>query len=95
MVLAQLSLPGQGKNGILHRVDGPAIISRDGLKVWYLDGKLHNINGPAIETDDGYQKWYQNGQLNKVESSNEIDSDRYNKLIYNLLEAIELSSKLK
>lgn len=41
------------KNGVLHRLDGPAVIIWDhnGIKIeenWYKDGKLHRLDGPAI-----------------------------------------------
>jgi len=43
---------------IFHRTDGPAIISANGDKYWYVDGKLHRLDGPAIEYADGDKLWY-------------------------------------
>ena len=50
------------QNGLLHRIDGPAIEHADGDKYWYQNGKPHRIDGPAVEGTDGYKAWYQNGK---------------------------------
>lgn len=34
-------------NGLLHRLDGPAITNSDGSTMWYRDNKLHCESGPA------------------------------------------------
>src|SRR6056300_228359 len=47
---------------ILHREDGPAVVSADGDKEWYLNNKLHREDGPAIEYADGDKLWYLNGE---------------------------------
>ena len=31
------------KDNILHREDGPAIMYKDGRKVWYINGNLHRV----------------------------------------------------
>jgi hypothetical protein len=55
-------------NGLLHRVDGPAVEYADGTKCWYLNGKRHRTDGPAIEYADGPKYWYLNGkELTKEE----------------------------
>ncbi|NJO58776.1 MAG: hypothetical protein HC836_10640 [Richelia sp. RM2_1_2] len=60
--LMQLTVDESGnkewrKDGVLHRIDGPAVIWPDGSKEWYKNGRLHRIDGPAIEwvigTKDG------------------------------------------
>ena len=48
------------KNGLLHRIDGPAIDLLDGYKEWYVDGKQHRIDGPACEYSDGSKYWWVN-----------------------------------
>jgi len=45
---------------ILHRVDGPALISNQD-KFWYCNGKLHRMSGPAVEYKDGTLYWYIDG----------------------------------
>lgn len=55
------------RNGILHRPNGPAYISRLGSKAWYQDGKLHREDGPAIELRTGTREWYQNGELHRID----------------------------
>ena len=52
-------------NGILHRVDGPAIDCINGDKFWYLNGKLHRIDGPAFECVNGNKHWYLNGNVHR------------------------------
>ncbi len=48
-------------NGLLHRLDGPAIEYSNGAKEWYLNGKRHRVDGPAIELSNGLKKWCING----------------------------------
>lgn len=45
-----------------HNTDGPALILKDGTKVWYKYGKIHRDDGPAIVDATGWMKWYLNGQ---------------------------------
>jgi hypothetical protein len=52
-------------NGLIHRVDGPAIEYSDGAKHWYIRGKRHRENGPAVECN-GDRFWYQNGKLHSI-----------------------------
>jgi hypothetical protein len=39
-------------NGILHREDGPAVETSNGVKFWYINGLMHREDGPGIETSD-------------------------------------------
>ncbi len=41
------------KNGLLRRVDGPAIEYVNGDKCWYQNGKLHRDDGHAVEWANG------------------------------------------
>lgn len=43
---------------LLHRRDGPAIISPDGFEAWYLYGSPHRLDGPAIKYSDGRTQWW-------------------------------------
>jgi len=55
----------------LHKLDGPAIVCKDGDKEWWVNGNLHRIDGPAIEFNDGDKDWYINGKklnIKKVEA---------------------------
>lgn len=47
------------KDGLLHRIDGPAVDSENGFGVFYRHGKLHNTTGPAINYQHEYH-WYVN-----------------------------------
>ena len=48
-------------NGVLHRVDGPAVECPNGIRYWRLNGVLHREDGPAVEYPDGYREWWVNG----------------------------------
>ena len=41
------------------------IVSADGAKTWYLNGKCHREDGPAFEGADGSKSWYLNGKLHR------------------------------
>lgn len=49
----------------VHRVDGPAIIRKNGNQEWWINGVRHRDNGPAIETKDGTNIWYQHGKIHR------------------------------
>ena len=58
----------RNNEGLLHRVDGPAVeYANGGKKVWYLRGKKHRLDGPAIEWSDGTKHWIVNGQLHRLD----------------------------
>ena len=52
---------------ILHREDGPAVITWDGSKMWYINNKLHRIDGPAIEWKSGTKEWLVNEKRHRVD----------------------------
>ena len=60
------------KEGILHRVDGPAVERSNGDKEWYLNGKLHRINGPALIHSNGFRWWYLDGRNYHEEQFNQL-----------------------
>lgn len=43
--------------GLLHRVDGPAMINASGTKSWWQNGEKHRLDGPAIEWGE-YREWW-------------------------------------
>ena len=47
------------ETGLLHRVDGPALITTTGTEIWIQNGMKHRTDGPAVIRTDGYQAWYQ------------------------------------
>ena len=55
------------KNRILHREDGPALITAGGSQKWFIDGKPHRVGAPAIIWFDGDQDWYLNGKLHRLD----------------------------
>ena len=59
------------QNGKLHRLDGPAYISSDGVKHWFQNGQRHNPDGPAIIYPNGTRRWFINNK--------EITEDGFNK----------------
>lgn len=65
------------RDGLFHRVRGPAIEYPTGEKFWYLHGKQHRENGPAAEFSTGEKHWYLHGLLHRedgpaVEIPNEV-----------------------
>ena len=50
------------KNGLSHRVDGPAVEDSNRTKHWFINGLRHREDGPAIEWIDGYKQWWLNGK---------------------------------
>ena len=50
------------KNGVLHRVAGPAVVFSNGETQWWVNGKIHREDGPAIEWNNGLKRWYWNGE---------------------------------
>ena len=48
--------------GQLHRVDGPAVVWRDGGKEWYQNGLRHREDGPAVVWKSGHTEWWLNGK---------------------------------
>ena len=51
----------RNKQGLFHRLEGPAIEGTDGHKQWWINGKLHRLDGPAIEYAGGIKFWYIDG----------------------------------
>jgi len=41
-----------------HRVNGPAIIWKDGTQEWWVEGKRHRIDGPAIIHSGMEEEWW-------------------------------------
>jgi hypothetical protein len=60
---------------ILHREDGPAVITWDGSKMWYINNKLHRIDGPAIEWKSGTKEWLVNEKRHRVDGPAVMHSD--------------------
>jgi hypothetical protein len=50
------------KMGMLHRKNGPAIITKNTRKYYWL-GQIHREDGPAIEKADGHNGWAWHGTL--------------------------------
>jgi len=57
----------RNSKGELHRLDGPAIESKDNGNHWYRNGKSHREDGPACEYSDGNKFWYKNGLLHRTD----------------------------
>jgi hypothetical protein len=65
-------------NDKLHRLDGPAQIWFDGLKLWYQNGLLHRTDGPAREFRDGYKDWWFEDK--QIDCTSQKEFERYLKL---------------
>ena len=54
------------KDGLLHRVDGPAKKSPfDVFEEWWFEGRLHRTDGPAVITPLT-QAWFLNGKRHRI-----------------------------
>ncbi len=53
-------------DGLLHRLDGPAMEWANGHKEWYKNGWIHRLGGPAIEHVDGRKEWWLKNKLYKT-----------------------------
>ena len=59
--------------GKLHRLDGPAWISKSEEETrWYKDGVLHREDGPAIQSPS-MEVWYLNGKYHRIGGPAYID----------------------
>jgi hypothetical protein len=65
-------------NGILHRIEGPAVIYPDGEQSWYINGKLHREDGPAMMFNNDRSYWYYHG--NEIDCSSQEEFERLLKL---------------
>ena len=57
---AQPAIPGWCLHGCLHREDGPAVETSDGIREWWINGDLHREDGPACEWS-GIRAWCLDG----------------------------------
>lgn len=48
---------------VWHRLDGPAIVSANGGKQWWVNNKRHRLYGPAIETPNGHNTYWLYGNI--------------------------------
>ena len=55
------------KDNILHRDDGPAIISPAGSEYWYQNDQLHRIGEPAVTLPGGGKQWWERNKLHREE----------------------------
>jgi hypothetical protein len=64
------------QNGLLHRLDGPAVEYANGSKAWCQNGEPHRLDGPAVEWADGEKYWYIEGKEYTEEQFNKIVNPR-------------------
>jgi hypothetical protein len=57
----------RNEEGLLHRLDGPAVEYASGTKCWYVNDKLHRLDGPAIEWKNGNKEWWVNGKRHRLD----------------------------
>lgn len=49
-----------------HREDGPAVVFKDGCKMWFIHGKRHRLDGPALEHTT-HNSWFVEDRLHRVD----------------------------
>jgi hypothetical protein len=59
---------------IKHRLDGPAVIYKNGNTEWFNNGMPHRVDGPAIE-QSGSKFWLINGRYHREDGPAIIYSD--------------------
>lgn len=55
------------EDGMLHRIDGPAVEENNGSKEWFFNGERHREDGPAIELNNGHKSWWINNKLHRID----------------------------
>lgn len=60
------------KNRELHNPHGPALVTLEGTKQWWLNEKKHRTNGPAVIWFNGSVEYWVDGE--------EITEEEFNKL---------------
>jgi hypothetical protein len=53
-------------NGLLHRLNGPAIVWADGTEEWWVNGRHHRDDGPAIIGNES-RRWCQDGKFHRLD----------------------------
>ena len=64
---------------IVHREDGPAMITDDGSKFWCYEGRYHRLDGPAVNMSWGKKRWF---IFNTLLSEEEWEANRHHDLAY-------------
>jgi len=64
------------QNGLIHRLDGPAVEPVTGSKFWCQNGILHRLDGPAVECANGHKQWWIEGKDYTEEEFNKITNPR-------------------
>ena len=54
------------QSNLLHRLDGPAVEWKNGIKEWYKEGEYHREDGPAVEGTFS-KGWFQNGKRHRLD----------------------------
>src|ERR1039458_2599639 len=67
VVLVDGTKKWRDSNGMLHRVDGPAIEWANGGEEWFECGELHRVGGPALVRADGTREWYEHDKMHRVD----------------------------
>jgi hypothetical protein len=68
-------------NGRLHRIDGPAVVTVTGTKIWYQHGVKHRSFGgidmyfPTVKYSNGNREWWYRGQRHRDGSPAIINAD--------------------
>lgn len=58
---------GWYRNGLLHKLDGPAYIGFNGIEEWWKNGERHRLDGPATISPAGLQEWWVGGIRHRLD----------------------------
>jgi hypothetical protein len=65
------------ENGIIHRIDGPAMIKKSFIKEWIVNGQRHREDGPAIVSGNkNIKMWFINGQRHREDGPAWIEKEK-------------------
>ena len=72
------------KDGKRHNEAAPAIICKNGTKIWYLNDLQHREDGPAVEYANGECSWFYKGKYYGFndEFTNETCKEKVKELKY-------------
>jgi hypothetical protein len=62
-------------DGVIHRLNGPAVINPDGKKEYWFEGVRHRLDGPAVEYSDRQVEYWICGEMYTEQEFNKCIND--------------------
>lgn len=64
----------RNKQGLIHRIHGPSIVSLNRVTAWSKNGRHHREDGPAL-CGDGHKYWHYEGKYHRKNGPAIVYSD--------------------